>query len=418
MTTLELHEKYVLGTYGRFPVSFTHGSGTELWDESGKRYLDFGSGIAVCSLGHAPPVMQQALAEQSANLIHCSNLYQIRAQAELAQWISDVAMERAGKTFFSNSGAEANDGLIKLARKRSFDRHGPNTEKVNIVTCQKSFHGRTLGGIAATGQEKVKIGFDPLLPGFIHVPFNDCDALRAAVDESTAAILLEPVQGEGGIHVATPEFLQTVDQLRNEYDCLILFDEVQCGFGRTGDWCAWRSILRDSEFAVEPDGVSWAKGMGGGFPIGAFWVADEYASHLGPGTHGSTYGGSPLASTVALQVLQSIAADRLCSSVVGKETLIRKTLLDLSLPLITEVRGLGLLLGVAFDLEHAGGLYDPEATVPLSIQIVAECLNEGLLVVPAGPDVVRIIPPLNVSEALLEEGLTIMQKVLTRFCAS
>ncbi len=399
-------------------MSFTHGTGTEVWDEAGKRYLDFGSGIAVCSLGHAPAVMQQAMAEQSAKLIHCSNLYQIRPQAELAQWISDVAMERPGKTFFSNSGAEANDGLIKLARKRSFDLHGSETHKVNIVTCQQSFHGRTLGGIAATGQDKVKVGFDPLLPGFLHVPFNDCAALREAVDESTAAIMLEPVQGEGGIHTATPEFFQTADQLRDEFGCLIFFDEVQCGFGRTGDWCAWRTILRDSDFSVEPDAVSWAKGMGGGFPIGSFWVADEHAAHLGPGTHGSTYGGSPLASTVSLRVLKEIEDQGLCDQIAEKEELVRTTVQEWGLPLVTDVRGLGLLLGIVVDAQQAGGLYDPDSATPLSIQIVAECLRAGLLVVPAGPDVVRIIPPLNVNHSHLQEGLTILNSVLSRFATA
>ena len=241
--------QFVLGNYGRFPVAVSRGEGGYLWDESGKKYLDFATGIAVCALGHCPEVMQKALADQSAKLIHCSNLYQIREQAELARRVVEKMMERSGKVLFCNSGAEANDGLIKLARKRAFDKYGKEAGKNEVITVTQSFHGRTLGGIAATAQEKVKIGFDPLLPGFLHVPFNDCDTLREAVTEKTAAILFEPLQGEGGINPVTPEFVATAAELREKFDLLLMFDEVQCGSGRTGEWFA------SQHFGVPPDGM-------------------------------------------------------------------------------------------------------------------------------------------------------------------
>ena len=234
LSTEQLMHEYVLGTYGRFPIAFSRGEGVWLWSEEGRRYLDFSSGVAVCALGHSPKVMVEALATQAAKLIHCSNLYWIREQAELARFVVETMMERPGKVFFCNSGAEANDGLIKLARKRAWEKYGADSGKNVVITCKQSFHGRTLGGIAATGQEKVKVGFDPLLPGFLHVPFNDPATLREAVNETTAAILFEPVQGEGGINTATPEFFAEAAKLRDEFDLLLMFDEVQCGAGRTG----------------------------------------------------------------------------------------------------------------------------------------------------------------------------------------
>ncbi|MEM6915128.1 MAG: aminotransferase class III-fold pyridoxal phosphate-dependent enzyme [Verrucomicrobiota bacterium] len=303
MNTAELTEQYVLGNYGRFPISFSHGKGGYLWSEKGDRYLDFVTGIAVCALGHCPDSMTAALKKQGEKLIHCSNLYQIREQAELARFVVEIMLERPGKVFFCNSGAEANDGLIKLARKRAFDKYGAEKGKNVIITCRQSFHGRTLGGIAATAQEKVKIGFDPLLPGFLHVPFNDLETLREAVTEQTAAILFEPLQGEGGINPASPVFIAEASKLCREHDALLMFDEVQCGSGRTGDWCGWRTLLDGTGVEVEPDAVSWAKGFGGGFPIGSFWASDDCAEALGPGTHGSTFGGTPLGSAVSLAVL-------------------------------------------------------------------------------------------------------------------
>ncbi|MEX2579414.1 MAG: acetylornithine transaminase [Verrucomicrobiales bacterium] len=412
-TTVELTERYLLGNYGRFPVSFERGEGGYLWDESGKRYLDFATGIAVCSLGHCPEAMRRALAEQGAKLIHCSNLYHIREQAKLARFVVERMVRRPGKVFFCNSGAEANDALIKLARKRAFDESGRESGRNEIVTCRQSFHGRTLGGIAATGQEKVKIGFDPLLPGFFHVPFNDCESLKTAASEKTAAILFEPVQGEGGINLATPAFMAAAAELREEFGCLLMFDEVQCGSGRTGDWCGWRTIQRDSGIEVEPDAVSWAKGFGGGFPIGAIWASDECAGALGPGTHGSTFGGAPLGSAVALAVLEEIERKGVLENVRRQEHRIREAVSRWNLSAVESLRGSGLMLGFLLDADvvaGAPGFADAKRTP--SLFVVSELMKAGLLAVPAGELVVRWLPRLDVIDAEVDEALSIFHEVL------
>lgn len=415
MTTAELTEKYLLGNYGRFPLSIARGEGGYVWDEAGKRYLDFGTGIAVCSLGHCPEVMQRALAEQSRTLIHCSNLYQIRPQAELARFVSETMMRRSGKTFFCNSGAEANDALVKLARKRSYDKFGAEAGKNMVITCKQSFHGRTLGGIAATGQEKVKIGFDPLLPGFLHVPFNDPATLREAVTDKTAAILFEPLQGEGGINPATPEFVAEAAKLRDEFDLLLMFDEVQVGSGRSGDWCGWRTVLEGSGIEVEPDAVSWAKGFGGGIPIGAIWADDSCAGALGPGTHGSTFGGTPLISAVALAVLEEIENTGVLANVKRQEQRIREAFGEWKFPAIAELRGLGLMLGFVLDREAMADLsgYVESGKTP-SLFLVSELMEAGMLTVPAGETVVRWLPRLNVPDEEVDEALATMRSVLER----
>ncbi|MEQ1840178.1 MAG: acetylornithine transaminase [Verrucomicrobiales bacterium] len=413
IATADLMSDYVLGNYGRFPIAFERGEGSYLWSEEGRRYLDFSSGVAVCSLGHCPGVMQDALREQSAKLIHCSNLYHVRKQAELARFVVETMMGIAGKVFFCNSGAEANDALIKLARKRAYDKYGPAAGRNEVITCQQSFHGRTLGGIAATGQPKVKIGFDPLLPGFLHVPFNDVDALREAVTEKTAAILFEPVQGEGGINTATPEFFAAAAALRDEHDILLMFDEVQCGAGRTGDWCGWRTVLRGSGIEVEPDAVSWAKGFAGGFPMGAIWASDAHAGALGPGTHGSTFGGTPLASAVALAVLQEIESGGVLENVTVQEDRIRKAVSQWNFPVIKSLRGVGLMLGFVLDpvaMDAVPGFRESGLTP--SLFVVNRAREAGLLTVPAGEGVVRWLPPLNVSAGEVDEALALFEGVL------
>lgn len=412
-TTAELMDEYVLGNYGRFPIAFSRGEGSYLWSEEGKRYLDFSSGVAVCSLGHSPAVMQAALREQSAKLIHCSNLYHVREQAELARFVVETMMATPGKVFFCNSGAEANDGLIKFARKRSSDKYGAAAGRNEIITCHQSFHGRTLGGIAATGQSKVKLGFDPLLPGFFHVPFNDVAALREAVTEKTCAILFEPVQGEGGINAATPEYFAAAAALREEFDLLLLFDEVQCGAGRTGDWCGWRTLLAGSGVEVEPDAVSWAKGFAGGFPMGAFWVSDAHASALGPGSHGSTFGGTPLACSVALAVLGEIASGGVLANVQRQFARIHEGVERWSFPLIRELRGVGLMLGFVLDRREVDKVegFAESGNTP-SLFVVNAARDAGLLTVPAGETVVRWLPPLNVSDGEVDEALALFEGVL------
>ncbi len=422
ISTTELMSRYVMGNYGRFPLAFSRGEGSRIEDESGKSYLDFATGIAVCSLGHCHPAMQEAIREQAAKLIHCSNLFQIREQAELAQFIVERVVRRPGRIFFCNSGAEANDALIKLARKFGHDTaatHG--SARHAMVTCTNSFHGRTLGGIAATGQDKVKKGFEPLLEGFTHVPFNDCDALRAAVGPETAAILFEVVQGEGGIHVATPEFLRTAAELRDRHGLLLMLDEVQCGFGRTGDWNAWETALRGEDWSLEPDAVSWAKGMGGGFPIGGIWAGEHLAPGadfrvcdiLGPGTHGSTFGGTPLASVVGLAVLRTIESEGLIENADALGRQIRTAVAAWEHPLIADVRGLGLLIGFVLDENALAGLpaFAESGQTP-SLFVVNHLMRAGLLTVPAGPGVVRWLPALNVTEEEVEEGLALMRHTL------
>jgi len=408
-STADLYRDYVMPTYGRFDLALACGEGTRVWDEAGKAYLDFGAGIAVCSLGHSHPKLTKALSEQSAALVHTSNLYLTRPQGELAKLVVDL-VGLGGKVFFCNSGAEANEGLYKLARK-----FGAPTGRHEIITFTNSFHGRTLGGISATGQEKVKIGFAPLVEGFVHVPFNDLAAVEAAITPKSVAVLLEPVQGEGGINPATAEFLKGVQDLCDRHNLLLLFDEVQCGFGRTGDWCAWRTIVSTG---VEPDAVSWAKGIANGFPLGAFWAGTRSAGTdaegkergplcdlLGPGTHGTTYGGNPLAATAGLTVLKAIQDEGLLAKAKELGDYLMKSLEEMQLPAIRLVRGVGLMIGIELnDL--------PQEGVP-SLLMTKELMKAGLLVIPSGEQTIRLLPPLNISKEEADEALAILKKVLS-----
>jgi acetylornithine/N-succinyldiaminopimelate aminotransferase len=403
--TADLYRDYVMPTYGRFDLALTRGEGTRVWDEAGKSYLDFGAGIAVSSLGHGHPALVKAVAEQTARLIHTSNLYLTRPQGELAKLIVDL-VGLAGKVFFCNSGAEANEGLYKLARK-----FGSATGRHEIITFDHSFHGRTLGGISATGQEKVKTGFSPLVEGFVHVPFNDLSAVEAAITPKTVAILVEPVQGEGGINAATPEFLKGLRALCDRHDLLLMFDEVQCGFGRTGDWCAWRTIIPSG---VEPDAVSWAKGIAGGVPLGSFWAGTRSAGSvplcdlLGPGTHGTTYGGNPLAAAAGLAVLTEIGRAGLLKNAQELGAHLMRELEAMGLPAIRLVRGVGLMLGIELnDLPASfGGEGYP------SIRATKELMAEGLLVIPSGERTIRLLPPLTITGEEADEALVILRRVL------
>ena len=414
MTTADKLAHYVLPTYAQFPVAPVRGEGTLLWDGDGKRYLDFCSGLATCTLGHGENSLSRAIARQAGELIHCCNLYQIDQQAELARCLVEECLQLPGRVFFSNSGAESNDGLIKLARR--FGHASPDSNgdaRYEVITFHQSFHGRTLGGIAATGQDKVKEGFDPLLPGFRHVELNDLDSLAATIQPETCAILLEPIQGEGGIHLATREFLEGIGELCRDHDLLLLFDEVQCGLGRTGEMAGWRTIAPD----LIPDAVSWAKGLGGGFPIGAFWVSERIVaddkplfSLMGTGSHGSTFGGSPLACTAGITVLREIIDQKLPQRALQHERSIRETIANWHHPAITEVRGKGLLLGVGLNLKT---LKTPEGGIA-SIHLSRELADAGLLAPPAGPDTVRLMPPLTVSSAEINEALEIFRQTLGR----
>lgn len=416
MTTPELYSQHVLPTYGRFPLVPVRGAGARLWDETGNSYLDFCMGIAVCSIGHCHPRLVEAIRHQAGELMHVSNLYQHPLQAELAKEINEQHVKLPGKVFFSNSGAEANDGLIKSARR--FGRKRPQTDgsqRYEVLTFQQSFHGRTLGAMSATGQTKIHEGFDPLLPGFRYLPFNDIGALENAVRPETAAILLEPIQGEGGVNMATPEFLRAVAGLCKKHDLLLYFDEVQAGFGRCGDAMAWRMIAPE----IQPDGISWAKGMGGGIPIGAFWLSDRavdddhtaLSSLMGPGSHGSTYGGNPLVCAASLAVLQEIRENELAVNAILQEVRIRETIRSWNLPVVTEVRGQGLLLGIALD---PALIPTPEGKTA-ALMVVGQLMERGLIVPPAGPNTIRLLPPLNVTDAEVDEALVTIHSVLSEF---
>ncbi|MDF1713252.1 MAG: acetylornithine/succinylornithine family transaminase [Akkermansiaceae bacterium] len=396
MTTTEKTKQYVLETYGRFPLTVARGKGTRVWDERGREYLDFCSGIATCSLGHCHPALTKAIAEQSTTLMHCSNLYYIGQQADLAELIVERVVGHPGKIFFSNSGAEANDGLIKFAR-----RFGQATGRYEVITFNKSFHGRTIGAMTATAQAKIHEGFDPLPTGFTYVEPNNLDAVKAALTDKTAAFLLEPIQGEGGVNPMTREFLEGLSGLAKEKDILLLLDEVQCGFGRTGDLNGYDTIAS----GLAPDGISWAKGMGGGFPIGSFYVAEKHAHLLGPGSHGSTYGGNALACAASKAVIETIIAENLTENVKAREAQIRETIAGWNHPAITEVRGHGLLLGIGLKPDT---LDIPEGKAA-SIHLCAALIEKGLLVPPAGPEIVRLLPPLNVSADEVDQALQLVK---------
>lgn len=401
MNTSEKSRQYVLQTYGRFPLTVVRGEGTRVWDDTGREYLDFCAGIATCSLGHCHPTLTKAIARQSTTLMHCSNLYKIPVQADLAELIVEKIVTRPGKVFFANSGAEANDGLIKLAR-----RFGLATGRYEVITFKDSFHGRTIGSMSATAQAKIHEGFDPLLPGFRYVEANNLEAVKAALNDKTVAFLLEPIQGEGGINPMSREFLEGLAELAREHDLLLLLDEVQAGFGRTGHLNGYDSIAP----GLVPDGISWAKGMGGGFPIGAFWVSEKHAGLLGPGSHGSTYGGNPLACAASKAVIETILTEDLSANARERETQIRETITSWDHPAITEIRGYGLLIGIGLNPD---ALEVPEGKTP-AIHLCQVLLKNGLLVPPAGPNTIRFLPPLNVNCDEVQAALEILKSSLDR----
>ena len=404
---------HVLATYANFPVTIVKGEGTWLWDDEGKRYLDFCSGIATCSIGHCHPKLTDAITKQSATLMHCSNLYQIPLQQKLATTIVEDFVKIPGKVFFSNSGAEANDGMIKTARRFGHARPSKSgNPRYEVITFNNSFHGRTLGAMAATAQSKIQQGFDPMLPGFRYVPLNDIQALTAAVSDITAGIMLEPIQGEGGINEVTPEFLHLVNKLCKQHDLLLMLDEVQCGLGRTGTLNGWQAFCPD----LEPDTISWAKSLGGGFPIGCFWTSDRVIDNQGTplsslmnaGSHGSTYGGNPLACAASLAVLDEILSSDLQANAARQEQRIRKEVDAWQHACIAGIRGKGLLLGFAL---NADSIPCADNTPP-ALQLCKALMENNLLTVPAGPDTLRWLPPLNVSDEEVDQALKILKNTI------
>ena len=389
-----LFEQFVVPTYARFDLELDRGAGSYLWDTSGRRYLDLGGGIAVCSLGHANPEIADTLNAQARKLVHVSNLYYTEPQARLAERL--VGLIAPGRVFFCNSGAEANEGLYKLARK-----FGQESGRFEIVTAENSFHGRTLAGIAATGQDKVKKGFDPAIAGFKHFRYNDLDAVRNAITPQTVAILIEAVQGESGIIAAPRDYLLGLRQLCDEENLLLLLDEVQCGHFRTGKFHGWQTIAGDDFL---PDGISMAKALGGGFPIGAFWVREKHAEVLSAGTHATTFGGSPLGCAVALKILDVIERDRLAENAQQLGAFLLRELRSLAgnyPAVIREVRGLGLMIGMEFCAGPA-------------IEVVKRLHENTVLTIPAGTSVVRLLPALNLTRSEAEEGLRAIERVVAQ----
>ncbi|MES2568703.1 MAG: acetylornithine transaminase [Verrucomicrobiota bacterium] len=432
LPTRELFDRYVIPTYARFDLQLARGKGAQVWDESGKAYLDFGAGIAVTSIGHCHPRVVSVMNEQVGSLVHTSNLYYNRPQGKLAERLVRC-VGAPGKVFFCNSGAEANEALYKLARKFGNEsepppaRHSvgeliePLPNRHEIITMNGSFHGRTMAGISATGQEKVKKGFEPMVQGFVHVPFNDGPALLAAVQEpGTIAVLLEPIQGERGIHIAGAEFLRQARDLCDRHGLLLMFDEVQCGLGRTGDWCGWKSILGTDE--VLPDAISWAKGIAGGFPLGAIWVNDRavrlktgksvaLCDLLGAGSHGTTFGGTPLVCVGANEVLSVIEEEGLLENARVTGAYAKASLEKIASPLIKEVRGLGLLLAFEFVGDFTEQVLPSKGQTP-ALFVVNALHQAGLLSVPSGTHAIRWLPPLNVTRAEIDAAVAILARVL------
>jgi len=396
----ELFTKNVVPSYGRFELVLSHGAGSYVFDVAGKRYLDLGGGIAVNCLGNAHPAITEALVEQSKKLIHVSNLYFTEPQGRLAAEI--VKRIGPGKVFFCNSGAEANEGLYKLARK-----FGHDEGRFEILTATNSFHGRTLAGIAATGQDKVKKGFEPAVPGFRHVPFNDLAAARSAISPATIAILIEGVQGEGGVMPATPEYLLALRALCDEKKLLLLMDGVQCGHYRTGKFQSFQRILEGVPGGEKflPDGLSMAKSLGGGFPIGAFWVRAPFQDLLGPGTHATTFGGTPLACAVALKILEVIESEKLADHArkLGDGMKNELERLVKTYPgVVKNARGLGFMLGLEL-AEKIPAFATSDK--PAAIQFVNRLHAAGVMTIPAGTQVIRLLPPLNLNPQEAAEGI-------------
>jgi acetylornithine/N-succinyldiaminopimelate aminotransferase len=387
--------KHIFNTYARTPVVFTRGKGCKLWDQEGKEYLDFLAGIAVCNLGHCHPDITKILCQQAESLIHVSNLFYTIPQVELARELTRLSF--ADKVFFANSGAEANEAAIKLARKYSRDRRGPG--RFHIITMKGSFHGRTLTTLSATGQHKVHLGFDPLVEGFTFVDFNSIPAVEAAITKQTCAVMVEPIQAEGGIRLADTNYFAELKALCRRHDLVLIFDEVQVGMGRTGTLFAYE------QEGVSPDIMTLAKALGNGLPIGAMLATEEVAASFTPGTHASTFGGTPLVSSVATRVLQLIAEPSFLRRVqdLGAYFKARLTALQGLHPIIRDVRGRGLLLGM-------------ELAIP-GQDVVKRCLEKGAVINCAQENVLRFVPPLLVERNEIDCLLDILHGVLTELAA-
>ena len=384
-----MYDKYVMKTYKRVPFCLERAKGARVWDIDGKMYLDFFPGWAVSGIGHCHPLVASAVAKQAKKLMHVSNNYYSELQGLLAGKIIEASFP--GKVFFANSGAEANEGAVKLARK-----YGHDKGRFEIITMTKSFHGRTLGMISATGQDKVKIGFEPLVEGFRHISFNDIEALKEAITGKTIAVMFEPIQCEGGINVADKEYMQAVRKLCDEKDIVMILDEVQTGMGRTGKMFCYQ------HYGIEPDIMTLAKALGGGVPIGACVARGKFADVLTPGTHASTFGGSPLVCSAALAVFEAIEKERLLQNTKKMSAYLVKKIeaLQKKYHFIKEIRAVGLVIGVELSVKGE--------------DIYQKCLEEGLLINCTQETILRIMPPMNVNKSEIDKAVSILDKVLSK----
>lgn len=380
----------MMHTYNRFPVVLVKGKGCVVWDMEGRSYRDFIAGIAVCNLGHAHPVVSEALRKQAESLWHVSNLYYTVPQTELADWLTGHSF--ANRVFFCNSGAEANEAAIKLCRKYFYDRG--ERERYRIISMTQSFHGRTMAALSATGQDKIKEGFDPVLGGFDFVPFDDLDALKQKVGASTAAVILEPVQGEGGVRCPSPGYLQAVRDVCDGTGTLLVFDEIQTGMGRTGKLFAYE------HFGIVPDVMTLAKALGNGLPIGAMLAGEQIASAFSPGTHATTFGGTPIVTAAALAVVKTMEAENIIAHAAHVGSYFKKKLQSLQKrhPVVEDVRGLGLLIGMKLKIK---------ADV-----VVKTCLERGFLVNCIQESILRFAPPLIVQKDDIDALVACLDEVL------
>ena len=387
-----LTDKYVARTYARTPIALVKGKGVKVWDADGKEYLDFLAGIAVNSLGHCHPAIVRAIRSQSQRLLHVSNLYHIQPQAELARELCRHSF--ADRVFFCNSGAEANEAAIKLARRYGLEKLGG---KYEVISTHNSFHGRTLATLTATGQEKVRAGYDPLPDGFRQVPYNDLGAVEGAIDEKkTAAILVEPIQAEGGVIVPDESYLRGLREICDQRGVLLIFDEVQTGMGRTG------KLFGYEHFGIQPDIMTLAKALGGGLPLGAMLACEEIASSFGPGSHASTFGGNPVSCSAGLAVMHALLQGGVLKNCaqMGKYFVKGLEALKKRFSFIREIRGKGLIIGVELEIEGS--------------KIADGCMEAGLLMNCTAYKVLRFVPPLTIKKNEIDRGLAILEKVLAR----
>jgi acetylornithine aminotransferase len=388
---MERADQVIAKTYTRFPVVFAKGSGATLFDSTGRSYTDFVAGIAVCNLGHAHPKLCRTLADQANTLWHVSNLYYTIPQIELAAWLVDHSF--ADRVFFGNSGAEANEAAIKLARRYYKERSEP--QRFRIISMEQSFHGRTMATLSATGQDKIKKGFDPILDGFDFVAFNDARAIESAIGPETCAVMLEPIQGEGGVRCPDPEFLKRVRNLCDDAGILLIFDEIQTGMGRTGKLFAYE------HFGVVPDIMTLAKALANGLPIGAMLAKEHIAAAFGPGVHASTFGGTPLVTAVARDVCKILDEDNIIESARRTGRYFQEKLLGLKErhEVIADVRGIGLLLGMKLKMDGTS--------------IVTQCMDRGFLINCIQDNILRFAPPLVISEAEVDSLIQCLDEVLS-----